>query len=245
VAAAPGEPTGATVSVPFAGSGTSSAASPSPAASAGGSSGSPTGGPGTASGRRKTDEPPEPGPTESSLRAPTVGSTPQPALPQPPPTVAPQVSWTSEPPQRVPSPAAVASASPQSPPAPPTPAPLPATTPPATAKPAIPFLATTLATINFAAGSTTLGADDRQTVARVAAQFKQTPGMIRVVAYAAATAAGAGQAQLASFQTALDRAQAVAAGLAQAGVPTAKVQTQAAPAEPAEPAGRVEIRFIR
>jgi outer membrane protein OmpA-like peptidoglycan-associated protein len=195
------------------------------------------------SGRRAQSEPPEPGPMESSLQTPAVGSTPLPGQPQTAPAPAP-VSWASPPPPRTPPPAAMASANPQPVPALPTPAaPLPPSPP--QGKPAVPFLSTTIATLDFPGGSTSLAVADRQTILRAAAQFKQNPGTVRVIAYAAATAAGAGQAQLAAFQTALDRAQAVAAALAQAGVPANKVQTQAAPAEAAAPPGRVEIRLLR
>jgi len=225
--------------VPFSGAPKPDAAPAPQVASAAPAAGQP------ASGRRKPGEPPEPGPMESNLQAPQVGATPQPGAPRPPPSAPPQVSWSSAAPAPSPSPAAVASAAPQPSPAPPTPtAPLPPTPPQGSAKPSVPFVATTVATIDFAGSATALVPGDRAAVARAAAAFKQSPGMLRVVAYAAATAAGAGQAQLASFQTALDRAQAVAAALKQAGVPADKVQTQAAPAEPAKPAGRVEIRLL-
>lgn len=227
--------------VPFTGGVSSSPASAPPAATASAAPAPRAGAPAT--GRRATGEPPEPGPMESSLQTPAVGSTPQPGQPQTPPPLAPQVSWTSATPARTPPPAVMASANPQPAPAPATPAaPLPPSPP--QGKPTIPFVTTTIATIDFPGGSTSLGVADRQTIARAAAQFNQNPGTIRVVAYAAATAAGAGQAQLASYQTALDRAQVVAAALTQAGIPANKVQTQAAPAETAAQAGRVEIRLL-
>jgi outer membrane protein OmpA-like peptidoglycan-associated protein len=239
--AAPSPPAAAAApaGVPFAGSATRVSASASPAATAGDSSGAPP------PARRKMGEPPEPGPMESSLHAPEVSSRPQPGQPRPPPAAPPQVSWTSVPPEHGPSPTAMASARPQPPPAPPTFAPPPRPAPArGKAKATIPFVTTTIATVDFARGSKALGPADRQTLTRAAALFKQNPGMIRVVAYAAATAAGAGQAQLASFQTALDRAQVVAAVLTRAGVPAAKVQTQAAPAEIRTPVGRVEVRLM-
>ncbi len=81
---------------------------------------------------------------------------------------------------------------------------------------------------------------DRAQIERVAARYKQNPGTVRVIGYAAAPAAG--EEPLASYHAALEAAQAVARALVAAGIPVSKIQTEAAPAE-ASQVGRVEIQF--
>jgi len=192
---------------------------------------------------RKPGEPPEPGPKESSLQMPTIRATPQPDAPQPPPppprpvaAPAPAPSGSSL------APTTMASANPQPPPPPamlPSPPPPPAAAMPTPAalepKPA----GRTAATIDFAAAKANFTQADRVAIDKVAAQFRQKPGMVHIVAYAAAGAAG--REQLDSYRAALDRGQAVAKVLAEDGVPVGKIQTEAAPSRVNSPSGRVEI----
>jgi outer membrane protein OmpA-like peptidoglycan-associated protein len=57
--------------------------------------------------------------------------------------------------------------------------------------------------------------------------YQQNPGKVRIVGYAGA---GSGAVeQLDSYRTALERAQAVAAALTKAGIPSEKIQVEAAP----------------
>ncbi len=76
----------------------------------------------------------------------------------------------------------------------------------------------------------------------MAALYKDSPGTVRVLAYAAAPSGGGDP--LDSYHAALERAQAVAKALADAGIPASKIQTEAAPAVAAR-AGRVEIQFTQ
>ena len=84
-------------------------------------------------------------------------------------------------------------------------------------------------------------------IARVAALYKDQPGGVRVIGYAAGPAIGGaiGGEPLALYQEALDRAQAVATALTAAGIPAGKIQTEAAPAAGARAAGRVDIQFTQ
>ena len=86
---------------------------------------------------------------------------------------------------------------------------------------------TPVAEIKFGADSTALTDKDRQTLETVLPMYQQNPGKVRIVGYA-----GAGNGaveQLDSYRTALDRAQAVAAALTKAGIPSDKIQVEAAP----------------
>jgi len=188
-------------------------------------------------------EPPEPGPRDSSLQMPDVRSVPEPETTQPPPP-APAVPVASAPaPAAQLPPAAVASAMPQ--PAPPEPALAPVMPPPAAAKPAPKRMpaATTVATLDIRTAADAQAGRDREQIDRVAALYRDNPGSVRVLAYAAASAGGGDP--LDSYHAALDRAQAVAKALAAAGIPVAKIQTQATPAAGAQAAGRVEIQFTQ
>lgn len=214
----------------------------------GGPAASPAGQPGKAASRgnvappRKPGEPPEPGPMESSLQLPTIQETPQPEATQPspaPPRVVPQ----SAPAPAPIAPTAMASAAPQ--PTPPPPA-IPVPPPPSPAlKPAKaeagPPAASTIAVIDFPAASTSLAAADRARVGEAAALFRRKPGTVHVVAYVAAAADGS--QQLDNYRAALNRAQVVAKALVEAGIPVGKIATEASPARPDLPPGRVEIRF--
>jgi hypothetical protein len=186
-------------------------------------------------GRRATNQPPEPSPRDSTLEMPDVTSLPEPeaSRPAPPPpglAAAPRPVIAPEPP------APLASATPRA--APPVPDMTPAPAAPPAGKPASrrgPAV-TTVATL---AGAEVANRQDQAEIARVAALYKEQPGSVRVIARAAAPAAGGDP--LASYQAALDRAQAVAKALAVAGVPAGKIQTEATPA--ASGTGRVEIQL--
>jgi outer membrane protein OmpA-like peptidoglycan-associated protein len=86
---------------------------------------------------------------------------------------------------------------------------------------------TPVAEIKFGTDSTALSDKDRQTLETVLPVYQQNPGKVRIVGYA-----GAGNGaveQLDSYRTALERAQAVAAALTKAGIPSDKIQVEAAP----------------
>jgi outer membrane protein OmpA-like peptidoglycan-associated protein len=195
-------------------------------------------------GLRKQGEPPEPGPMESSLEVPQARATPapeqiQPAPPPPqlPPT--PKVAVTPTPMPGglaaggalapMPLPEARSSAGYEPPPASPE-------VPPARAAAAGPEkggakpparVGTPVAEIQFGTDSTTLTDKDRQTLETVLPAYQQNPGKVRIVGYAGA---GSGAVeQLNSYRTALDRAQAVASALTKAGIPSDKIQVEAAP----------------
>jgi outer membrane protein OmpA-like peptidoglycan-associated protein len=200
-------------------------------------------------GLRKSGEPPEPGPMESSLEMPKVRSTPSPeqvqAAPPPPypvpaPTEAnapPTPPRLQSPPAPAPLPTALDSAAYQPPP-PPVLAPL-ASSGRSIQKPPAPATGAPVAEIRFAADSTNLNDDDRQTIGKIVPLYQQNPGKIRVVGYANA---GSGAAeQLNSFRAALDRAQAVAAALTQAGIPSDRIAVEAAPSGSNTPENRAEV----
>jgi outer membrane protein OmpA-like peptidoglycan-associated protein len=201
-------------------------------------------------GLRKSDQPPEPAPMESSLETPKVRSTPNPeqvqaAPPAPYPTPTSTAGGTPSatarlqaPPAPAPLPAALESAAYQPPPPPPQlPPPASAarsvqTAPGSTAR-------TPVAEIKFAADSTNLSENDRQTIGKIVPLYQQNPGKVRIIGYAGA---GNGAAeQLNSFRAALDRAQAVAAALTQAGVPSDKIAVEAAPTGANSAENRAEI----
>jgi hypothetical protein len=101
--------------------------------------------------------------------------------------------------------------------------------------------ATTVARLDGPGAAGEPNRQDRAQIERVTALYKDKPGTVRVVAYAAAPAAGGDP--LDSYHAALERAQAVAKALAQSGIPAGKIQTAATPAAGAAGAGRVEIQF--
>ena len=80
---------------------------------------------------------------------------------------------------------------------------------------------------------------DRAEIDRVAGLYREKPGTVRVLAFAAAPTGGGDP--LASYHAALGRAQQIAKALADAGIPANKIQTEAAPSPLA--AGRIEIQF--
>jgi len=201
-------------------------------------------------GLRKAGEPPEPPPMETSLEVPKVRSVPNPEqvqssppppYPAPAPTAAnalPATPHLPSPPAPAPMPEAIGSAAYQPPPPPPILAPL-ASSGKSSQKPPAAAAGTPIAEVKFAADSTTLSDEDRQTLEKVVPLYQQNPGKVRIVGYAGA---GSGAAeQLNSFRAALDRAQAVAAALTRAGIPADKIAVEAAPsaADPVE--SRAEV----
>jgi outer membrane protein OmpA-like peptidoglycan-associated protein len=198
---------------------------------------------------------------ESSLQSPQIASVPQPQQnePAPPPprqlkmpaapgaAHAPPAAHLPAPPAPAPMPAAIGSARFEPPPPPPVLPPPSAPTRTASAngpakspgKRGVPPAAMPVAQIDFAAASTTLGDADRQRLGEVVPLYRRDPGRVRVVGYAG-VGSGAVQ-QLNSFQVALDRAQAVAAALAKAGIPADKILVEAAPADADSGQGRAEI----
>ena len=94
-----------------------------------------------------------------------------------------------------------------------------------------------VAKIKFGADSTSLTDHERQTIQSVVPLYQQNPGKVRVVGYAGQQS-GAVE-QLNSYRTALDRAQTVATALSKAGIPSDKIQVEAAPAGSGE--SRAEV----
>jgi outer membrane protein OmpA-like peptidoglycan-associated protein len=208
-------------------------------------------------GLRKQGEPPESGPLESSLEMPQARATPQPEQIQPappPPQLPPTPRVASTLPsglapggvlaRTLPPPVASGSAGFQPPPPPPE---MPALPPSRSAaagsaksgpKPPAP-VGTPVAEIKFGADSTSLSDKDRQTLETVVPLYQENPGKVRIVGYAGA--GGGAVEQLNSYRSALDRAQAVAAALTQAGIPSDKIQVEAAPASANSGESRAEI----
>lgn len=184
--------------------------------------------------RRRAGQPAEPAPQESALQMPQVRLLPEPETarpPLPPPRLAttPLPAISPELP-----PAAVASA-----------APLPAPPPPALAPVAAAPLAARTEPKHKPAAITVATFDrlDRGRIEQVAALYKEQPGAVRVVAHAAAPTTPGGD-PLAGYHAALERAQAVAKALAEAGIPASRIQTEANPAGGANAAARIEIQFL-
>lgn len=97
-----------------------------------------------------------------------------------------------------------------------------------------PAVSMDIGAVSFSGGGTTLGAEDRRSLADVATLYKQNGGTVRVVGYGRrGYGAEAAQQELASFGQALDRAQAVAQALTKLGVPSRRIVVEASP----EPAG--------
>ena len=211
-------------------------------------------------GPRKAGEPPEPGPMESSLQSPQISSLPEPQQSQPPPppppllrmpaasagTGKPPVAHLPGPPAPAPMPAAIASAEFQPPPPPPVLPPAAATRTAAATGPGKTLkqpppapVDMPVAQINFAADSTTLSDADRQSLGAIVPLYRRDPGKVRVIGY---TGVGnSADQQLNGFQAALDRAQAVAAALAKAGIPRDKILVEAAPAGEDSGQSRAEV----
>jgi outer membrane protein OmpA-like peptidoglycan-associated protein len=248
-------------------SSTGPAAPPAQPAGSGAVAGNGSGKAATASGAaptglRKSGQPPEPGPMESSLKSPQIAPlpTPQQVEPAPPPPseletasgnagtgAATGPAHLPPPPAPAPLPAAMASAKFEPPPPPPV---LPPATPTRTASAGGPGkvaaaqpVDTPVAEVDFVGSSTTLDIAGRQELERIVPLYRREPAKVRVIGYAGV--GNSAVAQLNGFQTALDRAHAVAAVLSQAGIPANKILVEAAPADQDTGQGRAEILFER
>ena len=210
---------------------------------------------------RKQGEPPEPAPMESNLEVPQARATPQPEQiqPAPPPPAQmpapPTVASTAGPLPgglsaggalaRTPLPQAKAAAgfepAPAAPELPPPQAPprAAAAEPGKDSQKPPPAAVTPVAEIKFAADSTSLTEGDQRKLETVVPLYRQSSGKVRVVGYAEA-ASGAVE-QLNGYRAALDRAQAVAAALTKAGIPSDKIQVEAAPAGANSGESRAEV----
>jgi outer membrane protein OmpA-like peptidoglycan-associated protein len=235
---------------------TTAPAPPSPAPTVspdtGGTAGKTAASPGQ--GLRKSDEPAEPPPMESSLEVPKVRSVPHPEqvqssppplYPMPTPTAANAPVATPHlpsPPAPAPMPEAIGSAAYQPPPPPAVLAPL-ASSGKSGQKSAAAATGTPVAEINFAADATSLSDEDRQTLGKVVPLYQEHPGKVRIVGYAGA--GGGAAEQLNSFRAALDRAQAVAAALTKAGIPADKIAVEAAPSGVGSVENRAEVLLER
>jgi hypothetical protein len=192
---------------------------------------------------RAQDEPPLPSPPETTMQTPVIAGAPGAEPPRPGPAPAQPSAIPRPMPSALPS-AAAASGNPL--PAPPVAVlPPPQVSPQVAAlpPPKLPPTPVVVAALDIAPGSTALPSDTSARLADVATQYKQRPGTVRVVSYAA-PAVGAAE-QLNSFRTALDRAQIVAKQLADAGVPANKIQTEAAPSSAGSPTGHIEVQLLR
>jgi len=192
---------------------------------------------------RPADEPPAPLPPNTTMQTPAIASVPGAEPPRPGPAPAQASAMPQPAPSALPQ-AAAASGNPlPSPPVatlpPPQLSPQAAALPP----PKLPPTPVVVAALDIAPGSAALPSDTSARLADVVAQYKQKPGVVRVVSYAA-PAVGAAE-QLNSFRTALDRAQIVARELTDAGVPANKIQTEAAPSSAGSPTGRIEVQLLR
>ncbi|HEY2539543.1 MAG TPA: hypothetical protein VGI28_08635 [Stellaceae bacterium] len=255
-AAAPGAgPTAATPAPAPAGS-----AKPTPAGPGGGAASAPSAS-ATPPGKGARKPAPQPGPMESNLQSPQIASLPQPQQNQPAPPAPGELSMPAAsgaanataagahlpaPPTSQPMPAAIGSAQFQPAPPPPKLAPVaPIRTATATgkqSKPAPPPIAfAKVADIAFPGDKTNLSEADRQALDKVLPRYRTKPGLVRVVGYAGIGASAT--EQLNSYRTALDRAQAVAKGLAQAGIQANKIAVEAAPTGADSGPGRAEILF--
>jgi outer membrane protein OmpA-like peptidoglycan-associated protein len=210
-------------------------------------------------GLRKQGEPPEPAPMESSLEVPQARATPAPEQiqPAPPPPQLPPTPKVAATPTLMPGGLAAGGAlapmplpeaknsagyepppsAPELPPAPPTRTAAAAPGKGGAKPPA--RVGTPVAEIKFGTDSTTLTDKDRQTLETVVPAYQQNPGKVRIVGYAGA---GSGAVeQLDSYRTALDRAQAVASALTKEGIPSDKIQVEAAPQSENSGESRAEV----
>ncbi len=192
--------------------------------------------------RRAMDEPPPPMPQNTTMQTPTIAAVPGVEAPRAaPPQGHPQS--IPRPDTGVLPPVALQSANPQpSPPAavlpPPQVSPQVAALPP----PKLPPVPTTVTSVDLAPGTTGLPADIRARLADVVAQYNDKPRIVRVVSYAVPGVGGA--EQLNNFRAALDRAQLIAKALGETGIPANKIQTEASPAMPSAPTGRIDIQLL-
>jgi outer membrane protein OmpA-like peptidoglycan-associated protein len=166
-------------------------------------------------------------PRESPLTSPSVRSVPEPEAPRappPPPSLARGGSAAPAPPSASAPPSAPASQL-------------------AARTPASEPVGAPVAQVTFPDNSARLTPSDRRIVGEVVPLQRQNGGALRIVGYAAAgRGAGAAQ-QLAHFRMALDRANAVASALTQAGIAPDQILVETAPptGETGVAANRAEI----
>ena len=191
---------------------------------------------------RRPDEPPEPGPRDSSMQVPEIRSTPEPEAARGPPAPAAFGRVATPAPIVRPNPAIDTAAVPTPPPAAPDLAPVP---PPAVA--AVPPARTpappsTVATLSLASGA--LDTNGQQQVQRVAALYKEKPGIVRVVARTPPP--GPGTDPLAGYHAALGSTQTVVDALKAAGIPANKIQAEVTPnvGSGNAGAGRIDIQLV-
>jgi outer membrane protein OmpA-like peptidoglycan-associated protein len=89
-----------------------------------------------------------------------------------------------------------------------------------------------VAQITFANNSTRLSPADQRTLNEVVPMQQRSGSSVRVVGYASEGHGSGVSQQLASFRMALDRANAVAAALRQAGIEPNRILVEAAPPTP-------------
>lgn len=168
------------------------------------------------------DDAAEARPQESPLTSPEIHNLPQPETPRPAPPPPPPdlVSGT----QSSPVPAAPARAADQT-----AAAPAPASAVQPVAPPAAEPALSPVAQITFAENSAKLSAADQRILGEVVPLQRRSGGAVRVVGHAAKGRGEGAAQQLASFRMALDRANAVAAALRQAGIAPNRILVEAAP----------------
>jgi outer membrane protein OmpA-like peptidoglycan-associated protein len=103
-----------------------------------------------------------------------------------------------------------------------------ASRPPASAIPE-PVPGAPVAQITFLDNSARLSAADQRTLGDIVPLHQRNGGTVRVVGYAAKPRTEGAAQQLASFRMALERANAVATALTQAGVAPSQIAVEAAP----------------
>ena len=196
--------------------------------------------------QRKPGEPPEAQPQESSLRMPEVSAVPDPEMPcaaLPAPNIPPRPSLAAAP--MTPPPETVMAGTPVPPPPVPVIPDIPSMSASAKPPPNRPVAATPVAALQLSGAPPGIDANGRAQIERVAALYREQPSTVKVVGYAALAPAGTpGGEPLAGYRAALERAQAVASALRVAGIPADKLQAEAAPADNAGSAGRVEILLL-
>ena len=161
---------------------------------------------------------PEP-PHESSLTSPEIANLPQPETPRaPPPPPSDLTGGASAPAAPVPAAVTPQPASEQL-----------ASRPAAAAAPQEPVSGAPVAQIAFADNSARLSPAEQRKLDDIVPLQRRNGGLVRVVGYAPKPRSDGASQQLASFRMALERANAVATALAQAGIAAGQIAVEAAP----------------
>jgi outer membrane protein OmpA-like peptidoglycan-associated protein len=100
-----------------------------------------------------------------------------------------------------------------------------------------------VASINFASGSTRLGAADEARLRDVAELYRRSGGRVSIIGHASASAAERADVrrQIANFSMSMDRANVVAQALQRYGVPAGAIEISAQVAD----AARADVFFLR